>query len=609
MSETLVQRPTPIPHPPHSEVIDVDDFLSDDEVQIIHTRHQSLAERRQLPAHEDEPQEVIVLDDSDEEVQEVAGTSRVAVGGQNPRRRIRRDTPRIRRRLLFSPSPPPQDNIIPPVPPIPRHLPDRPLRWNDPPDFAGVFRPWDQPFAFEDNLPARVPTPNRNIPDNLPARGPPRRLPNMGLGGALLALNRQNQFEPAHMPVQAGAQAANANHPRWSIPGLGALRRWLSVDAWGGAGPEPGVITDEEDAALLDALAYRAADEYDHDDQPFRIRPRQNFGGRYMLREDALRHRDNIADYKQQFTHSAKPEPGFSNDFAQQDPIHISDEPGPSSFTSNEAGTILVCARCLDPLVMNVVGPEEVVRNSRLWALRCGHMFDGKCIDALMKPPPREQIVKETDDSVPLPDWKGKGKAKDVSTGIATSSPGERTFADQGGIAMDQSLPSKRDKGKRKASDVEEDEDGDTIPLSTIIQTDRKGKVLVSALSAPENSIRSRLRSRRPAHDSPSESAPEYLVSPETQSHTSLTPLAPVTTPGRSRRGGAARGRGGRSRGGGAKRKGRGRGKGKAKAAPVIEAEHEWLCPVAECRQNHKSILIDGVWRMDEERGAISMYV
>ena len=50
------------------------------------------------------------------------------------------------------------------------------------------------------------------------------------------------------------------------------------------------------------------------------------------------------------------------------------------------------------------------------------------------------------------------------------------------------------------------------------------------------------------------------------------------------------------------------KGKGKMKA-PVVEAEHEWSCPVSGCERIHVSLLIDGRWTMDEKRGAIAVFV
>ena len=50
------------------------------------------------------------------------------------------------------------------------------------------------------------------------------------------------------------------------------------------------------------------------------------------------------------------------------------------------------------------------------------------------------------------------------------------------------------------------------------------------------------------------------------------------------------------------------KGKGKMKA-PMIDAGHEWSCPVSGCGHVHLSLLMDGRWTMDEKRGAIAVFV
>lgn len=52
----------------------------------------------------------------------------------------------------------------------------------------------------------------------------------------------------------------------------------------------------------------------------------------------------------------------------------------------------------------------------------------------------------------------------------------------------------------------------------------------------------------------------------------------------------------------------RGKGKGKANV-PVVEAEHQWKCPVASCARIHTSLLIEGKWVTDDKAGAIAVYV
>lgn len=74
------------------------------------------------------------------------------------------------------------------------------------------------------------------------------------------------------------------------------------------------------------------------------------------------------------------------------------------------------------------------------------------------------------------------------------------------------------------------------------------------------------------------------------------TPHAPVT-PSHRRRGAPI-----------ASQRSNRKGKGKMKA-PVVEAEHEWSCPVVGCGRVHLSLLMDGGWTMDDKRGAIAVFV
>jgi len=131
---------------------------------------------------------------------------------------------------------------------------------------------------------------------------------------------------------------------------------------------------------------------------------------------DFLRHRGykkplKEAEYKPAYTHPIPAEPGFTFDFApdsssetpafpptsNSDPIIILDD---QEQTENKVTTVLVCARCQDPLVLNsgLTGSDSTDR--KVWALRCGHMIDGKCLTELGQPP---VVV----------DRKGKGRAKE----------------------------------------------------------------------------------------------------------------------------------------------------------------------------------------------------
>ena len=134
-------------------------------------------------------------------------------------------------------------------------------------------------------------------------------------------------------------------------------------------------------------------------------------------------------------------------------------------------------------------------------------------------------------------------------------------------------------KGKGKAEYIDE------LPLPGAYPTrSLKGKGKATELEiSPEpifSSIRSRLRPRHPLPSSPSELLPAVPGPSRTRPRTSTrTPL-----------------------------KGKGNGKGRAKG-PIVEAEHEWTCPVGGCGRVHVSQLINGQWVMDDKRGAITVFV
>jgi hypothetical protein len=112
----------------------------------------------------------------------------------------------------------------------------------------------------------------------------------------------------------------------------------------------------------------------------------------------------NAPEYKRTFTHPPKVAPGFTHDLASsgdvEDLAAASASSGPSSSTVD---TVLVCAKCLDPLVMGNVPDDK-----RLWGLRCGHILDGKCVRELMRPADAQQ----DDDAKPPTESTVKGKEK-----------------------------------------------------------------------------------------------------------------------------------------------------------------------------------------------------
>ena len=507
------------------------------------------------------------------------------------------------RRRLFSPAPPTQNSDVPPVPPIP-------------PQYAGnlafpthigrrgvapppVILPNPRPFAFEANIRQLLPrrhTPPHDVPPPAPA---PRshHQPAMGLGGALIALNRQNVVEEANRQQQDDMQRRPSGWRRF-VPSFFDFLREESHPAPpprlpGNAEIYPGgilfnePIDDPEDLAILRDIM---------DDR---------FGRRGHTFSMPERPREQ--HYKPNYTHPEKPTPGFTFDFAPPEnastsatasPIIVIDDDEDTAASSckpsalggmADAHATLVCARCNDPLSLTSesAAPEAELARRRVWALRCGHMLDGKCIQELMKPVPSPPSPTPPREALSTYDPKGKGKARDVpSTDVImdagqTDVPGS-TKANGKGRAGGNEVPSK---GKRKASEMLSETDTHAMD----------GSNFNVATSPPDdNSIRSRLRPRHPrtsaqGSDSVASGSAAVVAS-------SSPPSLPAAVHALPRRG----------RGSAVTRR---KGKGKGKAKPKIEAYHEWTCPVAGCGQIHHSLCIDGEWKMDPERGAIGLFL
>jgi hypothetical protein len=221
--------------------------------------------------------------------------------------------------------------------------------------------------------------------------------------------------------------------------------------------------------------------------------------------------------YHQSYTHPPTPEPGFTFDFAmpspddenaqrgrffpptsKDEPIILGDDDddedtskptaGPSSSsgareTSPEAskiGMLLVCAKCLDPLILNAGLNAEEAQYKRVWALRCGHLIDEKCLNILGQPPLEEEAV---------PDKKGKGKAK---------APAHKNTY------------------------------GDAVPELQSLAAASEAAAAAAAADIPD--IRSRLRSRRPNH---ANGADPVMPGAFPSSSPTATALLPDTPPPR----------------------------------------------------------------------------
>jgi hypothetical protein len=121
-------------------------------------------------------------------------------------------------------------------------------------------------------------------------------------------------------------------------------------------------------------------------------------------------------EYKAFYTHPTPAEPGFTHDFAPDAPSESAPSFPPSSKSApivivdeddeskpeeeTKMSTTLVCARCSDPLVLNAGLTGSDASQRRIWALRCGHLLDGKCLSQIGQ-------------RAPPVDRKGKGKAKE----------------------------------------------------------------------------------------------------------------------------------------------------------------------------------------------------
>ncbi|GLB44801.1 hypothetical protein LshimejAT787_1801380 [Lyophyllum shimeji] len=436
--------PQPRRRPSVVEVIDVDEFE-----EASPSRPTSRPESRQhRPAFVDNmQQETIILTDSDE-------------GDFTPPAASRSGSTRSgqRRQRLTSPPPPAAagPSRVPPVPPVPRRysaltsLPSSPDRRPPPFPSPPVVLPMNEPFPFERNgrtsPPAAGPSavhvhPNRHrrIPYVEPRAEPqPHHVPSLGLGGALMTLNRARDHDASrrerHRHLVRSNTTTESGPPGFLARAGNTMRR------------------------LFTRVNYHGDDEDDEDDfAPMQLMLAENLGldvGNFdrfenpargwALHEMLFRNRERMSqrhqevEYKREYTHPGQPESGFTFDFASPEPsagaatkptpividleadsddVPIagpSTEPSPPSPTTVPE-TILVCARCMDPLVLGggLVGEEG--RKKKVWALRCGHMIDGKCLDIIGNPESNVPTVEATESVAKALESKGaagKGKGK-----------------------------------------------------------------------------------------------------------------------------------------------------------------------------------------------------
>ncbi|KAJ8520739.1 hypothetical protein ONZ45_g2484 [Pleurotus djamor] len=342
------------------EIIDVD--LLDE--QDIATLQRPLRRRRPNPPH---PETIVLIDSDDDEPIITSSTNRHPPRGS---------------RLRSLPPPPPFVDI-PPVPPIPRQFAGQSsmLHRRQLPLPRGVIRPNTQPFAFEEQMGVgpSIRRGNSNAPPGpppaapLPPAPPSHHVPSMGFGGAILQINHEAASQDRRRRGSRPTTRARHIHHLF-MP----------------------IMEDLNDNFLFEPRNYPDVDVF------MRL---MHFGQNPEAR-------NKEPEYLPTYTHPAKPEPGFVCDFApdnavsdkattsypatsSENPIVITDdEPSTSSSVVDEPPastmqTLLVCACCSKPLLLNSQtsnkGLEEEHKR-RIWALRCGHLIDGECLDKISMP-------------------------------------------------------------------------------------------------------------------------------------------------------------------------------------------------------------------------------
>jgi hypothetical protein len=378
---------------------------------------QQVNEPRRQPAPG--PADVIVIDSDDDEPL-LAGGSTFTCHLQSfltlfAERNAPVHTPRaaLRRNRLNSPPPPRQDNHIPPLPNVNYLMLPRPRAHNGgtPIPGQGPIHPVNAPR----DSPVQVLSPTANLPFDFEANaqhGPgPRAIPQ--------ALRRDPSYPPPR-PAQA-----HRNQPQPFPEVAPPPRVGLGGGLIGGGGAHPHVVQHHhhhhhppvQEAHL--PLHYRLVGGHAQPQPPPRARLahyvqnlpipllRRMLGeglrgaggilGDFGLGEEIHlgAAREESPDYKPEWTHAQKPEPGFSNTFEDETTTIILDNGGTREEKSNRG----ICPSCRQKLVTN--GSDE--DGNRIYGLRCGHMIDARCFKRLTRP----------GNGLPVVDRKGKGKARE----------------------------------------------------------------------------------------------------------------------------------------------------------------------------------------------------
>ncbi|KAJ7723840.1 hypothetical protein DFH07DRAFT_1005076 [Mycena maculata] len=387
----------------------------------------------------------------------------------------------------------------------------------------GPIRPISRVFPFEHSpsLSPPPPAPHRHIPSRLededfdfrPAP-PARHNPPMGLGGALISSNnarvRAERLERQHRSERRAAggrvaplaalTAGDGRSQQRHLPPRSILSRLRDINPfrWGdnphhndvdflalAPAADGGDERTRGDAQL--ALDLYLADQEDAMYARF-THPARGFAQRELalLRGWVGGAGKDDEDYKKEWTHPGTADGGFVFDFAPSELVPAVSGKGKGKEVvidvdaeKEETSTLLVCARCLDPLLVRADGmtEEEEARRRKVWGLRCGHLIDGKCFEELRKPVEEEPVAgpsgTDAPEPSPEPKGKGKGKAREVAdddeefdelfdehplhnsirsrlrprTGASGSHPGSSAFE----LAVPSPRPAKRAPPKRKS--------------------------------------------------------------------------------------------------------------------------------------------------------------
>ncbi|CAA7267470.1 unnamed protein product [Cyclocybe aegerita] len=577
-------RQGPIQQPPRMsslEIIDVEEYLQ--EAQASNAGISSSQPTRPTPRpilrNSGRQQETIYIDSDDDEP--VITFSRVLSGHEaNGQRSHRR---------LISPPPRSSSGSVPPVPPIPGpfagHTAFPPMRRN-PPAFPQppVVANESLDIEFLSDLPVAGPSAftSRVVhrrgtgagppgPPPLPAAPASHHTPSMGLGGALISSNSAR----ARQEAQDARIAARIARQRQA--GRAPVIRGL---------PAPPYLFHEDGRAQVRSVW--GLGHFSSLGWPF--------SGPSSGKEKEM--------YNPSYTHPGQPEPGFTFDFSVSEedaprrpgfpttsihaPIVIDDsddEPSSSdrpvvidvdsvpakttvATTTSMAGSktatsgtgelsaLLVCARCCDPLILNAAMDPEEGYYRRVWALRCGHMIDEKCLNEIGQPPEARLVQMEMEEMV---NEKEKEKEKE-----------------------EEQEPKMEKKGKGKAKARTTAMSSDTVP---------------EVKEAEDNNIRARLRSRNPTVGA-SSTPPSSITATIAPSTTTTTTISSTVAMASSTASSSSSSTTTSINHPASKRRRVGP---KSRRPPHVEDEYVWTCPVASCGRVHASVKVDGIWCPEKE--------